>query len=100
MPSSRVWEAEVCKVLRDPEFFEDRELILIYVAKKLKEALALERLLTESSLDYLVEPDRYSGGIIFRIERVGAFFYVAPEDEATARETMRSAGYQPYEASA
>lgn len=87
-------------MLREADFFEDRELSLIYVAKKLKEALALEKLLTESGLDYLVEPDRYSGGIIFRTERVGAFFYVAPEDEPAARETMRGGGYQPYEVSA
>jgi hypothetical protein len=87
------------KVLREPNFFEDRELSLIYVAKKLREALALEKLLTESGVDYLVEPDRYSGGIIFRSERIGAFFYVTPEDEATARERMRGGGYRPYEAS-
>jgi hypothetical protein len=87
-------------VLQEPEYFEDQELSLIYVAKKLKEALALEKLLTEAGLDYLVEPDRYSGGIIFRSERVGAFFYVAPPDEPAARETMRSAGYKPYEVSA
>ena len=87
-------------MLREPEYFEDQELSLIYVAKKLKEALALEQLLTEAGLDYLVEPDRYSGGIIFRSERVGAFFYVAPPDETAAREAMRSAGYKPYEVSA
>ena len=87
-------------MLREPDYFEDRELSLIYVAKKLKEALALEKLLTDSGLDYLVEPDRYSGGIIFRSERIGAFFYVAPEDEETARATMRGGGYKPYEASA
>ena len=87
-------------MLREPDYFEDRELSLIYVAKKLKEALALEKLLTDSGLDYLVEPDRYSGGIIFRSERIGAFFYVAPEDEEKAREIMRGIGYKPYEASA
>jgi hypothetical protein len=87
-------------VLREPDFFEDRELPLIYVAKKLKEALALEKLLTDSGLDYLVEPDRYSGGIIFRSERIGAFFYVAPEDEEAARKVMLAGGYKPYQASA
>jgi len=87
-------------VLREPDYFEDQELTLIYVAKKLKEALALEQLLTESGLEYLVEPDRYSGGIIFRSERIGAFFYVAPADEEKARTTMREGGYKPYEASA
>ena len=34
-------------MLREPDYFEDRELSLIYVAKKLKEALALEKLLTD-----------------------------------------------------
>ena len=87
-------------MLREPDHFEDRELSLIYVAKKLKEALALEKLLTDSGLDYLVEPDRYSGGIIFRSERIGAFFYVAPADEDKARTTMREGGNKPYEASA
>ena len=87
-------------MLREPDYFEDRELSLIYVAKKLKEALALEKLLTDSGLDYLVEPDRYSGGIIFRSERIGAFFYVAPEDEETARTAMRDGGYKPSDASA
>ncbi len=87
-------------MLREPDYFEDRELSLIYVAKKLKEALALEKLLTDSGVDYLVEPDRYSGGIIFRSERIGAFFYVAPEDEEKVRTIMRGGGYKPYEASA
>jgi hypothetical protein len=97
---SRAPEAEGRKVLREPDYFEDQELSLIYVAKKLKEALALEQLLTEAGVDYLVEPDRYSGGIIFRSERVGAFFYVTPADETAARETMRNGGYKPYDVSA
>lgn len=87
-------------MLREPDYFEDQELSLIYVAKKLKEALALEKLLTDTGLDYLVEPDHYSGGIIFRSERIGAFFYVAPADEEKARTTMREGGYKPFEASA
>ena len=86
-------------MLREPDYFDDQELSLIYVAKKLKEALALEKLLTDSELDYLVEPDRYSGGIIFRSERIGAFFYVAPADEEKARTIMLSGGYKPYQAS-
>lgn len=79
------------------EFFGDQELVLIYVAKRLKEALKLEARLTEAGLDYLVEPDRYSGGIIFRTERVGAFFYVAPGDEETARALLAQHGYRAHE---
>jgi hypothetical protein len=85
-------------VRQEPDFFGDRELSLIYIAKKLKEALALEKLFTDGGLDYLVEPDRYTGGVLFRTERVGAFFYVAREDERSAREMLVSGGYQPYEA--
>jgi hypothetical protein len=82
---------------REPDFFDDRELSLIYVAKKLKEALRLEELLTGAGLDYLVEPDKYSGGVIFRSERIGAFFYISPENEGAARDTMRAGGFAPYE---
>ncbi len=83
---------------RDPDFFGDRELTLIYIAKRLREALKLEALLTESALDYLVEPDRYTGGVVFRSERVGAFFYVSPESEEAARHVLRGHGYRPHEA--
>ncbi len=82
---------------QDPDFFGEEELSLIYVARKLKEALRLEQLLTEAGLDYLVEPDKYSGGIIFRSERVGAFFYVAPANESLTRDTMQRGGFKPYD---
>jgi hypothetical protein len=81
----------------EPEHFGDRELSLVYIAKKLKEALRLEQALTDAGVDYLVEPDTYTGGIVFRSERVGAFFYVAPEIEAQARGVVGAAGYRPYE---
>jgi hypothetical protein len=80
-----------------PDFFGERELALIYIAKKLKEALALEAVLTAATVDYLVEPDRYSGGIIFRTERVGAFFYVLPEAEESARRLLVEHGYRAHE---
>ena len=81
---------------REPDFFGDRELPLVYVAKRLKEALRLEKVLTDAGVDYLVEPDKYSGGVIFRSERVGAFFYVAPENEGSVKSMMVGEGFQPY----
>ena len=81
---------------RDPDYFGEQELNLLYVAKKLKEALSLEKLLTDAGVDYLVEPDKYSGGVIFRSERVGAFFYVAPENDGAARSVMQRGGFEPY----
>jgi hypothetical protein len=83
---------------REPDYFGEQELALLYVAKKLKEALRLEDLLTQAGIDYLVETDKYSGGVIFRSERVGAFFYVAPANEGAARETMVRAGMAPFDA--
>ena len=82
---------------QDADHFGDQELELIYVAKKLQEALTLEKLLEDADLDYLVEPDRYTGGIIFRSERVGAFFYVTPADIPAARAAMIGAGFRPYD---
>ena len=61
---------------------------LIYIAKNLKEALRLENALTESGVEYAVETDKYSGGLLFRSTRVGAFFYVLPEALDQAHEVM------------
>ena len=77
-----------------PEFFGDDELALVYVAKRLKEAVGLEEFLTQGGFDYLVEPDNYSGGVIFRSERVGAFFYVLPETADQARLVMQQHGFR------
>ncbi len=41
--------------------FEGQELALVYVAKKLKDALRLEEVLTGAGFDYLVETDTYKG---------------------------------------
>ncbi len=70
---------------------------LIYIAKKLKDALALEKHLTDAGIEYVVEPDHYTGGVIFRSQRIGAFFYIAPEDETRARNSMLGAGFKPWE---
>jgi hypothetical protein len=81
---------------RDPEHFGDRELVLVYVARKLKHALQVEDLLSAGGVDFAVEADKYAAGFIFRSQRVGAFFYVAPEDETKAQHTLRAAGLAPF----
>ena len=81
---------------REPDHFGETELDLLYIAKRLPEALRLEKLLTEAGLDYLVEPDRYHGGVIFKAERIGAFFYVLPTDAEAARHAMERGGFRPY----
>jgi hypothetical protein len=79
---------------READFFEDREMDLVYIAKKLDEALRLETAFTESGVDYAVETDTYSGGVIFRSPRVGAFFYVLPEVADQARQIMQQHGFR------
>jgi hypothetical protein len=79
---------------READFFGDREMDLVYIAKKLREALRLESAFTEAGVDYAVETDVYSGGVIFRSERVGAFFYVLPEAADQARVVMQQHGFQ------
>jgi hypothetical protein len=79
---------------QEADFFGDREMDLVYIAKKLQEALRLESAFTEAGVDYAVEPDKYSGGVIFRSERVGAFFYVLPEAADQARQVMLQRGFR------
>ena len=72
--------------------FGDQELVLVYVAKRLKEALRIEELLTAAGIDYVVEPDKYRGGLIFVSERIGAFVYV---DTARRAATHRAKSRGP-----
>ena len=67
---------------REPEAFDGVEAALVYVARKVRHATRVEVLLTEAGIDYAVETDTLVVGIIFRAERVGAFFYVAPTRSA------------------
>lgn len=80
---------------RDPDYFEGTEPELVYIAKRLRDAVKLEELLTGAGVDYGVETDEYHGGMIFRSMRVGAFFYVRPEAREQADALMRQNGYVP-----
>ena len=81
---------------QDASFFTGHEPALIYIAKKLKEALRLESVFTAAGVDYGVEADEYRGGVIFRSVRVGAFFYVRRESVDAAYEVMRRNGFVPF----
>jgi hypothetical protein len=83
---------------RDDEFFSGQELVLVYIAKKLREAKKVEELLDNVGLDYLVEPDRYRGGVLFVRELMGAFFYLSDAQVDQGRTVLTAAGYTPYEA--
>jgi hypothetical protein len=83
-------------VKQDASYFENKEPVLIYIGKKLRDSLRLEEIFTAASVEYGVEADEYRGGVIFRSVRTGAFFYVLPESVAAAHDVMRQNGYQPY----
>ena len=83
-------------VKQDASYFEGQEPVLIYIGKRLKDALRLEEIFNAENVDYGVEADEYRGGVIFRSVRAGAFFYVLPEAVEAAHEVMRQNGYKPY----
>jgi hypothetical protein len=80
----------------EEDFFDNRELVLVFVARRLKEALALEKVFDAAGLDYLVEPAPFQSGILFRAQRIGAFFYVTPEMEGRSRDVLIENGFKPH----
>jgi hypothetical protein len=80
----------------DDTHFGDQELVLVYIAKRLREAKEIENLFDQAGLDYLVEPDTYRGGVLFVRELIGAFFYVTEAETETARSCLRAARKTPY----
>jgi hypothetical protein len=82
---------------REPEFFDNRELRLLFMARRLRDALRLEELLTHSGIDYCVETGNYEGGVIFRRELTGAFFYVDPGDLVRSQQLLMENRFKPYE---
>jgi len=81
---------------QEAPYFEGKESVLVFIAKKLKDATRLEALFTEAGLDYGVEADEYRGGVIFSSTRVGAFFYVLPQTVDAARALMERNGFKFY----
>lgn len=82
---------------RESEFFGEAELDLVYVAHRLRDALKLENLLTAAEIDYLVETGTYMGGVLFKRELTGAFFYVTPAHREPARELLLANKFKPYD---
>jgi len=80
---------------QEADFFDGKEPKLLYIAKKLRDALAVEKILTDAGVDYGVETDLYRGGFIFQSERVGAFFYVLEEALEPAQQALIANRYKP-----
>ena len=82
---------------RDASYFDGSEPVLIYIAKRLRDAIRLESVLDTAGVDYGVEADTYRGGLIFQSERVGAFFYVLSASAERARQLLRENRFKPLE---
>ena len=78
---------------RESEFFEEQELVLVYMARRLKHALAVEKLLDESGVDYFLETGHYQSGLLFRTTKVGVYFYTTSPEEARARALLSARGF-------
>ncbi len=81
---------------REIEFFGEIELDLVYMARRLRDALRLEDLLTAAGIEYLVETGTYTGGLLIKRDLAGAFFYVQPADTERTRELLLENRYKPY----
>ena len=82
---------------KEPAWFGEQTMDLLYIARKLKDALRVEELLTSADIDYAVETDEYVGGVLFRAARVGAFFYVLPDSLERAQTLLQENGFKPSE---
>ena len=81
---------------RETEYFGEAELHLIYMARRLRDALSLEDLLSSAGIDYLVETGTYTAGFLMRRDLTGVFFYVAPGDVEYTRELLLRHRLKPY----
>jgi hypothetical protein len=84
---------------QNADFFGDIELDLVYMARRLRDALKLEDILTEEGIDYLIETGTYTSGFLIKRDLTGAFFYVAPADLRATRDLLARHNYKPYESS-
>jgi hypothetical protein len=82
-------------VRRDAEHFGEQEVELVQISRALKEALRAETTLTSAGIDYFVESDNYRATLllVIPVQRVGAFFYVLPQDAPRARDLLRTHGF-------
>ncbi len=80
---------------QEAPFFEGRDAQLVYIAKRMSDAAEVEALLTREAIEYGVEADTYTGGLIFRTERVGAFFYVLPAEAESVRQLLKNNNWKP-----
>jgi hypothetical protein len=76
------------------DFFAERNIERVFIAGNLKEALKIERLLTEQGIDYAVKIEKFmQTRIFFTSEYSGATFYVLSTQAAFCRKLLAGQGF-------
>jgi hypothetical protein len=78
----------------ETEAFADRELIRVFIAATLAEALRAENVLTERGVDYVVEVELL-GRTLLGSDRYGAAFYVMLSQARYCGSRLVAAGLAP-----
>ena len=76
---------------QEPAFFEGKSPVLVYIAKRLKDALRLEQSSPKPASTSASKPTNIAPASIFRTVRAGAFFYVLPDSVDRAFAVMERA---------
>ena len=80
--------------LVNPEAFDGKEVVMVYIAGRLKEGRRVEQVLTENAVDYAVDAERFESRLlgILPVEYEGVGFYVAAAQADFCRDVLRRAG--------
>ena len=76
----------------DLDKFTDLNITRIYIAKNIKEAQSIEKLLTEKSVDYALSVEPYLPPSLLQSERMGAAFYVESTQSDICRQIITDKG--------
>ena len=79
--------------LVDPEAFDGQDVVMVYIAGRLKEGKRVEEVLTANGVDYAVDAERFESRIlgILPVEYEGVGFYVAATQADFCRDLLRQA---------
>lgn len=72
--------------------FSNPEIIRIYIAKNVKEAEKIEKLLTDNDIDYAISLEPFLPPSLLQSERMGAAFYVQSAQETLCRQLITDGG--------
>ncbi len=72
--------------------FSDSVISRIYIAKNIKEAQSIEKLLTEKNIDYALSVEPFLPPSLLQSDRMGAAFYVESTQSDICRQIIVDQG--------